>query len=40
MDGLFLQRLVYDDSISYDLVFAAEKVLGEEKVFLLTEEDN
>ncbi len=29
MDGLFLQRLVYDDSISYDLVFAAEKVLGE-----------
>ena len=29
MEGHFLLRLVYDDSISYDLVQAASKVLGE-----------
>ena len=28
MEGIFVQRLVYDDSVSYDLVSAAEKVLG------------
>ena len=29
LEGTFVQRLVYDDSVSYDLVAAAEKVLGE-----------
>ena len=28
LEGTFVQRLVYDDSVSYDLVTAAEKVLG------------
>ena len=28
MDGCFLIRLIYDDTISYDLVGAASKVLG------------
>ena len=28
MDGRFVQRLIYEDSLTYDLVAAASKVLG------------